>query len=76
MPPAAPAKPAPTRPQVNVRVPQDVMDVLDAAAFVRDYRGLQELVAPELEDFAKRLRQEPAVDAALAARERRRREGR
>jgi hypothetical protein len=69
---AANAKSA--RPQVNVRVPPHVMDVLDAAAFVREYRGLQELVAPELERFANRLRREPAVGAALAARETRRRD--
>ena len=69
-------KPSTARFQVNVRVPQHVLDVLDAAAYVREYRGLQELVAPQLEEFAERLRREPAVHAAIAARERRRREGR
>ena len=60
--------------QVNIRVSQGVADALDAAAYVREYRGLQELVAPELEKFADRLRAEPAVVEAINARERRRRE--
>ena len=56
--------------QVNVRVPLEVGDVLDAAAFVRDLRGLQELVAPELERFANQLQHDPEVAAALRARQR------
>lgn len=55
--------------QVNVRVSQGVADVLEAAVYVREYRGLQELVEPELERFAAKLRAEPAVIAAIAARE-------
>jgi hypothetical protein len=66
--PGAPAK------QVNVRVSQSVIDALDAAAYVREYRGLQELVAPELERLAAVLRSEPAVVAAIEAREQRRRQ--
>ncbi|MBA2556567.1 MAG: hypothetical protein H0V12_04355 [Chloroflexi bacterium] len=60
--------------QVNVRVSQGVADVLEAAAYVREYRGLQKLVEPELERFAAKLRAEPAVIAAIAARESRRRD--
>lgn len=59
--------------QVNVRVSQGVADALEAAVYVREYRGLQELVEPELERFAAKLRGEPAVIAAIAARESRRR---
>ncbi len=76
--PAAARKPrsAPRVPpkQVNIRVSQGVADVLEAAAYVREYRGLQELVEPELERFAAKLRAEPAVTAAIAARESRRRD--
>lgn len=58
--------------QVNVRVSQGVADALEAAVYVREYRGLQELVEPELERFAAKLRGDPAVIAAIAARESRR----
>jgi hypothetical protein len=60
--------------QVNVRVSQRVADALEAAVYVREFRGLQELVEPELERFAAKLRAEPAVGEAIAARERRRRD--
>jgi hypothetical protein len=69
------AKAAKAAKQVNVRVSQEVADTLDAAAFVREYRGLQELVAPELGRLAERLRREPAVVAAIRARDQRRRTG-
>jgi hypothetical protein len=59
---------------VNVRVSQTVADVLEAAVYVREFRGMQELVAPELERFATALRDDPKVVAVVEARELRRQE--
>jgi hypothetical protein len=58
--------------QVNVRVSQMVGDVLEAAVYVREFRGMQDLVAPELERFASALRDDPKVVAVVQAREQRR----
>lgn len=54
--------------QVNVRVSREIYDVLDAAAFVRGFRGMQDLVGPVVEREAEKLAQQAPVQDALAAR--------
>jgi hypothetical protein len=54
---------------VNIRVPVEVYDILEAAAFVRSMRGMQHLLAPLLSEKAKELQEEEAVRAAIAARQ-------
>lgn len=56
--------------QVNVRVSPEVYEVLDSAAFVRGFRGMQELLGPLIEAEATRLAREEPVQDALAARRR------
>lgn len=56
--------------QVNVRVTSETFDVLDSAAFVRGYRGMQDLLGPVIEREASRLAREDPVRDALAARRR------
>jgi hypothetical protein len=56
------------RKQLNIRVPDAVRDTLDAAVFVRDLRGPQELVEAALEEVAAELRRDPLVRDALALR--------
>ena len=54
--------------QVNVRVPLETFDVLEAAVFVRRLRGFQDLLAPVLESTAAQLERDEAVRKALNAR--------
>lgn len=54
--------------QVNIRVPADTYDVLEAAAFVKRMRGLQELLAPVVEQTAGELQRDEDVRGAIAAR--------
>jgi hypothetical protein len=54
--------------QVNIRVPTETYDVLEAAVFVRRLRGLQDLLAPVLEQTAARLKREEAIRLAVSAR--------
>ena len=58
----------PRQPQVNVRVSQETLDVLEATTFVRRLRSPQELVGPVIDALARRLRESPEVEAALRAR--------
>lgn len=44
--------------QINIRVDRESHRVLEAARFLRGMRGLQDLLAPEVEEYARRLRQE------------------
>jgi hypothetical protein len=57
---------SPTRP-IAVRVPPGELDVLEAAAFVREI-SLQKLVEPAVRELATMLGRDPAVAAAVAAR--------
>ena len=56
-------------PQVNIRVTQETLDVLDAAVFVDRLRGSQELLRPVVEQLVARLVARPEVEAALRARQ-------
>jgi hypothetical protein len=56
--------------QINVRVPEEVARVLEAAAFV-EYISLAELVRSHMEAAAADFAQQPAVRTALRAREER-----
>ncbi len=53
---------------MNVRINPDSLDFLEAAAFVRRFRGLQELLRPIVEQFAEGLAKDPEVHAAVRAR--------
>lgn len=55
-------------PQLNIRISQDVAQVLEAAAFVRGYKGYQELLEPVVQARAAELGADEAVKAAIAAR--------
>lgn len=59
-----------SRKQLNVRVSESVRDTIDAAVFVRDLRGPQELVEPALEQLAGLLRLDPLIQEALRLRAR------
>jgi hypothetical protein len=52
-------------PQVAVRLPQATIDVLTAAETVRRLRGHQDLLAPVVEEFAKELAKDEAVQLVL-----------
>ncbi|MGA3057838.1 MAG: hypothetical protein ABSE70_07365 [Candidatus Limnocylindrales bacterium] len=54
--------------QVNIRVPVEVYDVLDAAAWVQGTR-MQGLLAPVLKTTADRYGEKEAVRMAVAARQ-------
>ncbi|HSZ15329.1 MAG TPA: hypothetical protein VK790_14940 [Solirubrobacteraceae bacterium] len=56
--------------QLNIRVDAAMFDVLEAAAFI-DGMSLPELIRPILDDLAKDLAADPAVQLALRAREER-----
>jgi DNA-binding ferritin-like protein (Dps family) len=62
-------------PQINLRFPTEVVDVLEAAVFVRDLRGPQELLGPVVTEHAAKLLEDEAVQAAVSARERVRAQG-
>jgi hypothetical protein len=53
--------------QINVRLDEDTLGVLEAAAFVK-HTSLPELVRPHLEDIARRFRDELPVRTALRSR--------
>jgi hypothetical protein len=53
--------------QLNVRVDEETLDVLEAAAFTKR-ASLPDIVRPFLEELARTLREEPAVRTALVAR--------
>jgi hypothetical protein len=68
--PRAPGRPrVRDLPQLNIRIPQDVAQVLEAAAYVHGYKGLQELIEPVVLARAAELGADEAVKAALAARQ-------
>ena len=54
--------------QVNIRVDPDVYDVLETVRYLRDLRGMQELLEPVVETFASRAAADERVERALAAR--------
>jgi len=56
-------------PQLNIRIPHDVAQVLEAAAYVHGYKGFQELIEPIVLARAAELGADKAVQAALAARQ-------
>jgi len=60
--------------QINIRVSTEVEEVLEAAAFVRKYRGMQKLLGPIVGEYAASLAKEEAVQAALRARKQRARD--
>lgn len=55
-------------PQINIRVPPNVGDVLEAARFVRGHATTQELVRSVVIDYAEQLASEEPVRRALEAR--------
>jgi uncharacterized protein (DUF1778 family) len=63
-------------PQINIRVPPDVEEVLEAAAFVRKVKNVQALVSPLVIEHARQLAGDSAVQAALDARRQAAAEGR
>lgn len=54
--------------QINVRVKSESYDALEAAAYVRRIRSLQELLNPFIEELASKLAKEPEVQVAIRAR--------
>lgn len=57
-----------TTSQLNVRLPREVLDALEAAVFVRSLRSAQELVGPVVEQLAKQLLAEEDIAAAVKLR--------
>jgi hypothetical protein len=55
-------------PQLNVRLPREALDALEAAVFVRSLRSAQELVGPVVEQLAQQLLAEEDVAAAVRLR--------
>ena len=55
-------------PQVNVRVSPEVFEILEAAIYAKRLRGMQELLRPEIDRIAQRLREEPGVQTAARGR--------
>jgi precorrin-3B methylase len=56
-------------PQLNIRISQQVAQVLEAAAFVHGYKGYQELIEPVVAARAAELGADEAVKAAMAAKQ-------
>jgi hypothetical protein len=56
------------QPQVNLRVDQTTMDILDAVIFVDRLRGVQELLLPAIEELAAKAKKRPEISAAVQAR--------
>lgn len=54
--------------QVNIRIDRDVYDVLETVRYLRDLRGMQELLEPIVEGFASAAAEDDRVGRALAAR--------
>jgi hypothetical protein len=54
--------------QVNIRLDEETLDALEAAAFAKR-TSLPEVVRPHLEELAQRYRQEKSVRTALLSRE-------
>ena len=54
--------------QINVRVPLEVEEILEAAVFVSRSRSIQQLLAPVVEAHAEKLAEDESVQAALRAR--------
>jgi hypothetical protein len=55
-------------PTAGAKVPRDVMEVIEAAVFVRA-TTMQALLRPVISEFAHELSADPAVQAALEARD-------
>jgi predicted transcriptional regulator len=62
-------------PQVNIRLDPSDAEVLAALAFLTDSSSA-EVVRPAVEDFLRKQRDDPQVQAALKIREKRRRASR
>jgi hypothetical protein len=56
-------------PKAGANVPRETMDVIEAAVFAHR-TSMQGLLLPVINRFAQELRHDPAVQAALRARER------
>jgi hypothetical protein len=54
--------------QINIRVPLEIEEILETAAYLRGQRGLQRLLGPVVADFATELARKPSVQAAIKAR--------
>jgi hypothetical protein len=54
--------------QLNVRLPTEALDALEAAVFVRSLRSAQELVGPVVEQLATRLMADEDIAAAVKLR--------
>jgi hypothetical protein len=54
--------------QVNIRVPAEAHDVLEAAVYVRRLRGMQDLLAPLVEQAVDELQRDEAIQVVVAAR--------
>jgi hypothetical protein len=61
-----------TTSQLNVRLPREALDALEAAVFVRELRSAQELVGPVVEQLAQQLLADEDVAAAVKLRKGRR----
>lgn len=54
--------------QINIRVDSDVYDVLETVRYLRDLRGMQELLEPVVASFALDASVDSNVQQALEAR--------
>lgn len=54
--------------QVNIRIERDVFDVLETVRYLRDLRGMQELLEPLVSGFAAEATDDERVQTALEAR--------
>lgn len=54
--------------QVNIRIERGVFDVLETVRYLRDLRGMQELLEPLVSGFAADASDDARVQAALDAR--------
>lgn len=57
--------------QINIRVPADVEDVLEAARYVGRYRSIPELLLPEIERIASELAKQDEIRATVEQRRKR-----
>lgn len=56
------------REQINLRLESDTVELLEAAIYLRRHRGMQELLAPVIEEFAQQLAADEAVRRAVELR--------
>lgn len=54
--------------QVNIRIERGVFDVLETVRYLRDLRGMQELLEPLVSTFAADASEDARVQTALEAR--------